>query len=306
MQPFWKDNPSVPSWTESVTSWWNNTPPRLLPSENKAILYTLPGCTGCTLRRATPDDIKLLPEFWGNYYSQSRKTKCCISFEQIPSNWDIWVMVHSTGIVGSVVRRWIPNVHIRQTVYSKAGAIEYYCVHPAWRKKGVGRQLLWKVQNDTNVTFPHFILWESFQIKIPPIATGIYYVKECQTMDLIQTKPVSDLKEATVAWNMCRKNTDIYSDYTPSNECVIWKTESGYTVVWNTYHRTVPEGHWIGILLGQSSERALEEFMRECPYGILVSDSARSGWKTDSVFQWISYMLNSGFISTSIPYLCFS
>ena len=113
------------------------------------------------------------------------------------------------------------------------------------------------------------------------------------------------MKEASLAWKMCNKNRDIYSEYSQSNETVIWKTESGYVVVWNTYHRTIPEAQWIGVILGQSSERALEEFIGSCPFGILVSDTGRDGWKSDTAFQWISYMLSTGSISTSIPYLCF-
>lgn len=300
MQPFWKENELVPTWSGFLSSWWKNNPPTLLSGKTDKVIYPI---TGCILRKATADDISILPEFWSNYYSQSRATKCCISVENIQPSWDIWVVIHyKTGIIGSIVRRWIQSVHIKEAYFPKIGVIEYYCVHPAWRRKGVGRNLLWTLQNNTAGIFPHFILWESFQVKVPPIAAGMYWVYQCEPGRGI----IADEKEAAIAWNMCRKTGDIYSEYTPSNETVIWKTESGYVVVWNTYHRTIPGAQWIGILLGHSSEKALNEFIRQCPFGILVSDTWREGWATDTSFQWISYMLSTGFISTSIPYLCFN
>ena len=298
MQPFWKDNALVPSWSGFLSSWWNNKPPTLLTYKAVHPIYPIPGCL---IRKATPADIHMLPEFWGNYYSQSRATKCCITVDNIQPSWDIWVVIHyKTGIIGTIVRRWIHKVNIKGTYFPKIGAIEYYCVHPAWRKKGIGRNLLWTLQNESGIT-PHFILWESFQVKIPPIAAGMYWVYECQIGEGV----IADEKEAALAWNMC-KTPDIHSEYTPSKETLVCKTASGYVIVWNTYHRTIPEGRWIGIVLGQSSERALEEFIRECPFGILVSDKWREGWKSDTTFQWISYMLEYGFVSTSVPYLCWS
>lgn len=288
----------VPSWSDFLTAWWNNYPPRLLPNRVDKPIYPL---KECILRRATADDISILPEFWNKFFSQSRKTICCL--DAVNTKWDIWVMVHpATGIIGSVVRRWIPSVHIKEAYFPKIGAIDYFCVHPAWRKKGVGRRLLWKAQHDTEGVIPHLMLWESIQVSVPPLVTGFYWVKEC--IDGVGV-PVTDMKEASLAWKMCHKNRDIFSEYSQSNETVIWKTESGYVVVWNTYHRTIPEGQWIGVILGQSSERALEEFIGSCPFGILVSDTGRDGWKSDTAFQWISYMLSTGSISTSIPYLCF-
>jgi GNAT superfamily N-acetyltransferase len=299
MQSFWKENPMVPTWTNFIIAWWNTHPPKLLSNRIDKPIYNV---AECTIRKASIDDIHMLPEFWNNFYSQSQKTKCCIPLDAIQNTWDIWVMIHpTTGIIGSVVRRWIYNVHIREAFFPKIGAIEYFCVHPAWRKKGIGRRLLWKAQESTQGIIPHLILWETFQIQIPPISAGMYWIKQCQAGQGI----IADEKEASIAWYMCRKNTDIYSEYTYSKgkETVVWKTESGYIVVWNTYHRTIPEGQWIGIVLGQSSERALDEFTQSCPFGILISDTQRDEWSSSTSFQWISYMLSTGFISTSIPYL---
>jgi hypothetical protein len=301
MQPFWKENPLVPTWVDFITSWWNKYPPRLLNLHVKKPIYPLPDCI---LRKATDTDLLSIPEFWNNFYSQSQKTKCYVPLDRIKegvkNGWDIWVMVHpKSGLIGSLVRRWVKNVHIRQAYFPKIGAIEYFCVHPAWRKKGVGRRLLWKAQHDTERSIPHFMLWESLQFTVPPIVTGLYWVKECMQ----GSGNLADTKEGSIAWNMCRKNKDIFSEYSPSVETCVWKTESGYIITSNTYHRTIPEGHLIGILLGQSSEKALDEFIQQCPFGILVSDTQRDGWKADTPFQWISYMLNPGFIPTSIPYL---
>jgi N-acetylglutamate synthase-like GNAT family acetyltransferase len=303
---FWKSNPLVPSWSEFITSWWNSYPPRLLATQHSKSLGA--PLHGCIIRKATLNDIYILPEFWGSWFSQSRKTKCCIPLSRVQEaakdgTWDIWVMIQekSGNIIGTIVRRWVTNVHVKEAFFPRIGLIDYFCVHPAWRKKGVGRRLLYTVQADTVKTIPHFILWESFQVSIPPIVSGMYWAKRCE---LGKQTPLSP-EEAKIAWPLCKKaDAHIFSDYKESRETVIWKTISGYVVVLNTYHRTIPEAHWIGIVIGISSEQALKEFTEACPFGVLLCDTQRDGWVGDTCFQWIAYTLNTGFISTSFPYLC--
>jgi hypothetical protein len=106
-------------------------------------------------------------------------------------------------------------------------------------------------------------------------------------------------EEGLRVWKNLVRGADIWSEK-PGSEITLWKTARGNVAIWNTFHRSVPEGKEIGIVLGADSSEAVN--LIGAPWGVLLSDSSHGeGWGMDSPFQWIAYNLGVGFISLRFP-----
>jgi len=206
-------------------------------------------------------------------------------------------------VIGSILRRVIKGLHIQKAVWPTAGIVDFFCLHPAWRKKDLGYQLLASIQNShTTVPPPHLILWEGLRLDIPPLSIGALWMKVCVS----QGPPARMLKakEAVDAWNMCTTKMTVWSEYTESSEVIVWSVKSGIVITWNTFHRSIPDGSPIEIILAYSSKEAVDEYTKQFQ-GILLSDTGFDGWTFDSPFQWIAYNLTPGFIGTQFPCISF-
>ncbi len=286
---------------------WNGTPPRLL--ETLSIHKPVPPSgSRWFITQAQEQNSKLLSDFWSKWFSISKACRCLVPVkhieEQIRNNkWQIYLCIRSdTGeLIGTAVRRWIPNVHVRDAKWARAGGVDYFCVHPAWRGKEVGRALLSVVHNTAPTPIaPHFIFWEGLMPTIPPLACGLLYAKRCQQGSAIQ---LLDEGEKQTVWRALVLTADVWSE-NPGSEISLWKTAKGNVAIWNTFHRTVPEGKEIGIVMGATSSEAIN--LVGAPWGVLLSDSSHGeGWSIDSPFQWIAYNLGVGFISLRFPALGF-
>ena len=100
---------------------------------------------------------------------------------------------------------------------------------------------------------------------------------------------------------------NIWSELSDSRETSVWRISNGSVAIWNTFHRSVPDGALIGIIVGYSCEAAVNSICeaKGHPYGILLRAGMSSGWSIDSPFQWIAYNLQSGRMQTEFPGICF-
>ena len=251
---------------------------------------------GLAIRFATPADIEQLPEFWMRFFSKS--TRCIVPLlhiQAVKARWTIIVIVKDEMVIGSIVRRWT-KLHIKETTWQKAGIIDYFCIHPAYRRRGIGRALLSSLVNVTERPIqPHLMLLEGFQASMPPIASGVYLSRRCVGNSLIQKD---------TAWNFGK---DIWTPF-EEGETTVWKTASGHVGIWNTFHYSIPDGLRIGIIVGHTGNAANEAAASlSHGFGILLLPapvwSMISGWTLDSPFQWIAYNLQAGFIG-DFPALC--
>ena len=318
---FWASNPCVPSWSDRVQRWWNEEPIR--------VLRTTPGWTvtavpvlGYRIRRAIESDALPLTEFWGRYYSSSRRCMCAVPMKMIQDNirtnrWEVYVVIQqSTGIlVGSVVRRWFQTpLHIKDTTFPRAAMIDYFCTAPGVRKRGVGRWLLATLQNTGPVPLPpHLILWEGLQVSVPPAVAAFYWNRRVVVKG--QERGVATQlqgEEAKRVWDILRRGRDISTEW-PSiaekvSEVTLWRTPLGDVALWNTFHWHLPEGNLIGVVLCASSPAAVNVCAeaKGIPFGILVSSgefAEGDTWSYDSHFQWVTYNLSTPFCSTHYPLL---
>jgi hypothetical protein len=119
---------------------------------------------------------------------------------------------------------------------------------------------------------------------------------------------------AEAIWANCVKGVQVWSSE-PGAEISFWKADerSGAVVVWNTFHRVVPTGELIGIVL--SDDMAAVEALAgvKSPWGVFLACGSKgssakgssAAWKINSVFQWIAYNLSVGFISRRFPIIGF-
>jgi N-acetylglutamate synthase-like GNAT family acetyltransferase len=309
MGSFWQSNSCVPTWAKFTESWFYSYPPRLLETHPQLKSFRI----AYTMRKATDDDILQLPEFWERWFS-TPKVRCVVPLQHVKKKalreWDIYVCVNQGEVIGTIVRRWVMNLHMREVVWPKAGIVDYYCIHPAYRKKGIGRSLLALLHNTTERPMPpHLILWEGFQAQIPPICAGLYMSKRCVPQGESCVKRVFEF----------RPEGDLCSEYIDSDETSVWISSGSASakasasgdaekvVVWNTFNRSIPDGAVIGIVMAGSVD-AVNRFSSSAghPFGVLLMPGlniALDGWTIDSPFQWIAYNTQTGFISAKFPTL---
>jgi hypothetical protein len=144
------------------------------------------------------------------------------------------------------------------------------------------------------------MFWESYIPTIPPAVAGIYWRKEC-----IVGKRQALADERTV-WESLTRDRPIWSEYKKSEDILTYATGSGFVVVWNTWHRRIPQGDLIGIVLACTAEKSISEMYSCSPFGLLLADKQYEGWEFNGPFQWGIYNMNTGFISTEFPLVCMS
>ncbi len=296
---FWKNNPCVPTWTDLVKDWFNGQPSKLIDSTPP-----MRPLVQVFIRKATTEDLEQLPEFWSRWYSV-KSARCMVPMSHVlkMAKGDIFVCVRGGEVIGSIVRRWLTGLHMREVRWPRAGIIDYFCIHPAHRKKGLGRALLTFLHNSTLYTerliLPHLMLWEGIQPTIPPASVGLFLHRKCYK------GPSIAIEEGSEAWSQLQRGKDIWNESCEtSGETSIWKVGVANLAIWNTFHRSVPEGLLIGIVVGGSIADA-NAFAQASghPFGILLMAGSlgSDGWTLDSPYQWISYNTKMNFISYQFP-----
>jgi len=321
---FWTNNPCVPTWTEFFQSYLYSRPAKLIdPRPAAKVIPPFPRYSGLSLRRATPEDIQQLPTLWGRWYSTSKSARCVVPLAHIQKcaaagKWDILVCVKDDGeVIGSLARRWIEGLHMREVRWPKAGVIDYFCIHPAYRNKGIGRSLLSLLHNTTTaagIVPPHLMMWEGIQLSVPPVSAGLFMYKKCSPVGGLQLEKLQSAHAEAEAWKALQRGNQLWSEYDSSaEETSIWSSSRGPVAIWNTFHRSVPEGLLIGIVVG-GDVGSVDAFSSASghPFGILLATwpiglhglGGMTGWQIDSPYQWISYNTHLGFVNTQFPGLC--
>lgn len=314
---FWLNNPCAPGWSDRLGIWWNEEAPRLIQTDQ----YVAPfqPILGYSLFRGKQEHAGSISQFWTRYFVQSNVCKCYVPITHIQSciadnSWEVFLIVHKQTheIVGTVVRRWLTKLHIQNVVWEKAGMVDFFCVHPAFRKKGIGRWLLATIHNTITPPMPpHLILWEGFQIKIPPAIQNTYWMKKRPMMLPIASSFATKNITCTLItdkkkWLNCVKGKDIWTEDGPFREVSMWQLPAGIVAVWNTFHTSIPDGLAIGIIVSGNAI-AVDQFSAVGPFGILLSagcPDGSTGWTRDSSFQIITYNLSTNFLSSDFPVLC--
>jgi hypothetical protein len=144
------------------------------------------------------------------------------------------------------------------------------------------------------------MMWEGLQPSIPPASVGLFLHRKCVKGTFTATEEGADV------WNQLQRGKDIWNESCEySGETSIWRVGQKEIAIWNTFHRSVPEGLLIGIVVGGSIADA-NAFSQASghPFGILLmagNPLGSEGWSIDSPYQWISYNTKMNFISYDFP-----
>ena len=148
---------------------------------------------------------------------------------------------------------------------------------------------------------PQIMLWEGVQPTIPPASMGLFIYRKCFPNGITAVE-----QESAIQWAEMQRGKDIWNESCEApGETSIWKVGQEKIAIWNTFHRSVPEGLLIGIVVGGSIADA-NAFSQASghPFGILLmagSQLVHEGWTLDSPYQWISYNTKMNFISYQFP-----
>lgn len=288
---------------------WSNLPPKALDPEH---LLQEVHLDGYSIQRAKEADCQAIVEFWTRYFSTSTRCKCVVSashLKKLMSTSTTFVIVRGDGsILGTVVKRYMKGLHIQNARWERAAYIDFFCIHPAWRKKGLGRALLSAVHNRDHkeLVAPALFLLEGIKPLVPPISFGCFLARK--TTGQTPFTQITDLEKCKREWSLITRTADIWTEEYGS-EITFWDTGKGVVVVWDIHHRMIPDGSAIGVIIGGSIEAANAFACGKTPWGYLLLPrsplSFEEGWTYDSVFQYIGYNLSIGFISMKYPLLGF-
>lgn len=318
---FWNNNPCAPNWSSALAAWWSKKPPSLLQVQP----YRVPciPVSGCELRRGVIGDASAISEFWSRWFAVTPSCRCLLPAnfiaESISSGrWELYLVLDSsTGcIVGTGVRRWLTNLTFRyentkEVIWNKAAMIDYFCCAPAWRSKGVGRWILATLQNTGPVPLPpHLILWEGLHPTIPPVSTGFFYAIRSFVKTKEDIQEIKESHERQTAWNTLleQNKPDLFTKTGSFEEVSLWRVKDGFLAIWNTFHRSIPDGAKIGVLIMASSGKTIDRFVESSqnPFGVLLATETKDSeltWTIDSPYQWIVYNLCCPFFMGSFPCL---
>lgn len=301
------------TWGQWFESWWSGLPPRLLDTRKtarraKPVLHI-------RVEQARPEHFQGIIELWSRWFSVSSKARCYLPVDLLAEavakgDWEVLVAIHEDGrFVGTVVKRWLPKVCVKGVEWRRMGVVDFFCVLPAWRNKGVGRLLLCEAHNRLTLPLnPMLILWEGVQFRQPPLATGLLYFRQrgLASASTVATQRLTGI-EAQEMWLRCGKGRDVVSRSAEGAlETSVWRLGTGGVVVWDIHHRSVPEGYKICYIVGWTDLAAVDAFVEAQgnPWQICVcSAKVSETWSWDSAYQWIGYNFQTGFVSQEFPCL---
>ena len=305
---FWRHNPCVPTWLGTAQAWWSNAPPRLLePAPTIGHTAALPGLV---MTKGTVAHAQEVAQFLSRWFSSSQRARADVPSAVVAAavqggRWDIWIVRRVSGeIVGTVVRRWIQDLVIGLARWPRAGVVDFFAVHPAFRARGVGRWLLSTLQASTARPIPpHLILWEGIGT-VPPLAWGQLWSLSAAGAAGAAGAAQKIVNPATQveAWSRLVHTTFLHSAWIASTETTLWQTPAGVVAVQDLYHRSVPEGWRMAMIVAATTPQAVAAFASASPWPLLLADRAWDArWKSDSPFQWVGYNVLAGTVTTSYP-----
>jgi hypothetical protein len=122
----WFGNSSAPTWLSLAAHAWSGHPPKLLESVQPQKQIRLPA--GCSMRELAAPNIPAAVELWSRYFSITPSCRCLVPVEHVTKmittkQWVGLIVISPRGdIIGTIVRRCIRNLHVREAVWPSAVA----------------------------------------------------------------------------------------------------------------------------------------------------------------------------------------
>jgi GNAT superfamily N-acetyltransferase len=248
--------------------------------------------------------------------------------------YDGWIAVgvyKDSTLIGCAISRSLGTLHIKENPVPNTGLVDFFCVHKAWRKKGIASLLLQELVRLTakKDRLVHLFQKEGFPLSpIPPIWQSHYLWRK-------KGLP-SSLSEHLGKEGIATRSLVKYFSYTnaiPHNSIASIPKQltgdselysfnyKGYSMnlcITDTFHRSVPEGwklgeiQWIlpsdGIPIPLAiQEMAIETLADASKYEIILLDATlphrkTKGWQKDSPYGYYLFNYNPGHFFSLKPY----
>ena len=160
---FWRDTSNVSHWASIKSIWTSATPPRLLEASRIITEITTSEMVapGLYYGRAIFQNAKAYSQFIASYFVTGATTASVIL--DIPSEVIAdgfihrrWVGIEArdeaNNLVGLIISKYINILYSSQfpvVPLKECGLVDYFCVVPDWRRKGVGTALLFRLHELT-------------------------------------------------------------------------------------------------------------------------------------------------------------
>ena len=286
--------------------------------------------------------------FWHFWFKNSNRCRTSIPLSHIvdgieSGSWKIlcaWEQGGEKRLVGTIVRRAIGRICVKGVWFEGAGSIDYFCIHGAWRRRGLGRCLLGSIHGLMAATgagapiAPHLFLYERSQLLCAPLSWTTLWVRRARpgNLQLPVTRCEGTALEAAI--QAAGRSLEIVGSHHGGKEtavyCVKVRKDTSVSVkgvggglVWGAvldlFCVSIPEGYRIGCLQGiwsnskavgaeANATEAAEAIVDACGFDLVLVPSCvprktDSGWERDETVQWIGYNLNSGLYTESYPVL---
>jgi len=274
---FWKESPG-PHWSDWISSIFTCSGislaqpirryPLALATSTESVIYSL----------AKPTESMAIVDFLSQHFKITQNAVCCLPVERLArglqSDW-IMVLAKDEGkIVGVVASRFLGSILFesiveserKQSKYSSADYIDFFCVHPDYRKTGIGSDLLKSIDfySSERGRPIHLFQKEITPLSsIPPLWYGSYIVRQIILGNSVNPRVSAyqhQLKrkiqpDFTISFANARASQD--SRYYV-NDCGNFKVHLAIT---NTYHMV--QNAWLGEVLFYSVEDAEEEILEK-------------------------------------------
>ena len=265
----------------------------------------------------TNKEVLEIKHFIKNNFGGNKKPVLDIPEDKICGKKDTIIYVRDTQIIGCIRYKYI-GMFLDKEIY----CVDCFCIHPSWRKKGLGDYLLTKLHiyvNKNNIPYSMF-LKEGPQLNImnTPIYSGVYVYRKVIRRDL-------DITALTI--DQAYKLIDIFCEF---NDIFIIKNKDNLNQYWKLYKREDKtilaciqdtyqylDGKKIGWITGwiespnitdDLREDALHQISNSMDFYYMWANRAWTNantnantkeWKIDGSFHWYLYQWTTSIRFTS-------
>jgi len=248
---------------------------------------------------------QFLYDYFGN---PPQKPRFTIPMDHLLSKTDLLLIARAKDgkIVGSIRYHDIGILyHNKERIY----AVDCFCIHPAWRGKGVGRQLLYRLHSYANeIGIPHAVFLKEGSTVNPfvtPLYSGMYVYRRCIRSNG-PSLPILSVKDA-VKWLTVYQNCNptcfiVHNSQLPNQQWYFYKKKAHSILigVQDTYQRKDEYSMgWVTawlespLLTYKEREEASDKLMESTRFDYLWMNQVwctnERGWQQDGAFHWYTY-----------------
>ena len=321
---FWKNSPG-PTWSDWF---WSNVTcegiPHVFPIQRTKLPLPV---SDNTIRIVREQEIPELCEFLTEHFQVTQKSVCSLNTQDVQNGIDKgWVVViaqdDAKKIIGCLMNWPLDICHFRKkakySIHYNAGFMNFFCVHPEYRKSGLGSELLHYMIAllSQKGKFIHFFQKELSPLwMLPYVSHGRYIAREIQPSfpanDMIEEVNVKEYFKDHIEFS--KRFTILFQPKKITGVTTLYKYDCGtyvvYLAVAKIFHKHRNGGE-IGevlffdyktenpeVVTSKNIAAGIEEILEHTPYTYIIMDESIPyqeirGWKKDAPYYTYCYNVN--------------